>query len=311
MTSYFRANVEAMDGYVPGEQPTDPAVIKLNTNENPYPPSPNIRTTMNHFDPVSLRLYPDPQSSDLRRAMSSYLNVPSDNIFCGNGSDEVLAFAFQAFFESGATASPLRLPDISYSFYPVYAKLYDIPTQIIPLRGDMTIDVDAFCSGACGGIAIANPNAPTGMSMKLEEVEAILKANADCVVLIDEAYVVFGGESAVSLIDRYPNLLVVGTLSKSHALAGLRVGYAVGSGELIEGLCRIRDSFNSYPLDRFALKIAEIAVNDRLWTEESTRKIIATREKMRLTFQEMGLDVLPSAANFLFVNVGEKRAEYI
>lgn len=312
MSRFWNKKTQELTPYVAGEQPREgQKVIKLNTNENPYPPSPSIRSTMDCFDPVSLRLYPDPQSLDLRMAMSDYFNVPVGNIFCGNGSDEVLAFAFQAFFESGAEARPLLLPDISYSFYPVYAKLYDIPCKNIPLREDMRIDVAAFCDKECGGVVIANPNAPTGISMPLGEVESILKANPNRVVLIDEAYVVFGGESAIALIDRYPNLLVVGTLSKSHALAGLRLGYAIASEELIEGLCRIRDSFNSYPLDRFAQKIAEIAVRDRLWTEESTRKILATRERMQVAFLKMGLDVLPSSANFLFVNVGENRAEYI
>ncbi len=305
MSRFWNEKTRNISPYVAGEQPREgQKVIKLNTNENPYPPSPAIEKFLKTFDPDLLRLYPDTSCTKLRFAFAEFFGVRAEQIFCGNGSDEVLAFAFQAFFESGEDAAPLRVPDISYSFYPVYADLYNIPLRKVPLNTDFTVPLDPFCEEG-GGVAIANPNAPTAVSMSLASVEAILQANPDRVVLIDEAYVCFGGESAVGLLEKYPNLLIIGTLSKSHSLAGLRLGYAIASEELIEGISRIRDSFNSYPVDTLAQKVAELAVLDRGWFERNTAKIIATRERVRTELLALGFDVPVSAANFLFVRPGQ------
>jgi len=305
MSRFWNQKTRKISPYVAGEQPREgQKVIKLNTNENPYPPSPSIEKFLKSFDPEILRLYPDTSCTKLRIAFAEFWGVLPEQVFCGNGSDEVLAFAFQAFFESGENAAPLLVPDISYSFYPVYADLYDIPLKRISLADDFSVPVEPFCAQE-GGVAIANPNAPTGVSMSLESVERILIANPDRVVLIDEAYVCFGGTSVVGLLEKYPNLLIIGTLSKSHSLAGLRLGYAIASEELIEGICRIRDSFNSYPVDTLAQKVAELAVRDRAWFEQNTGKIIATRERVRAEMLEMGFDVPVSAANFLFVRPGQ------
>lgn len=304
MSRFWNEKTRKISPYVAGEQPGEgQKVIKLNTNENPYPPSPSIGSFLLSFDPELLRLYPDTSCTKLRGAFAEFFGVRPTQVFCGNGSDEVLAFAFQAFFESGENAAPLLVPDISYSFYPVYADLYGIPLKKIPLSEDFSIPAESFCVQE-GGVAIANPNAPTGVSMPVESVERILKANPDRVVLIDEAYVCFGGTSVVSLLEKYPNLLIIGTLSKSHSLAGLRLGYAIASEELIEGICRIRDSFNSYPVDTLAQKVAELAVRDRTWFEQNTQKIIATRERVRTEMLNMGFDVPVSATNFLFVRPG-------
>lgn len=305
MSRFWNIKTRKISPYVAGEQPREgQKVIKLNTNENPYPPSPSIESFLKSFDPEVLRLYPDTSCTKLRGAFAEFFGVRPEQMFCGNGSDEVLAFAFQAFFESGENAAPLLVPDISYSFYPVYADLYDIPLKRIPLNDDFSVPTEPFCTQA-GGVAIANPNAPTSIAMPLESIEQILKANPDRVVLIDEAYVCFGGESAVCLLEKYPNLLIIGTLSKSHSLAGLRLGYAIASEELIEGICRIRDSFNSYPVDTLAQKVAELAVSDRARFEQNTRKIMRTRERVRAEMLDMGFDVPVSAANFLFVRPGQ------
>ncbi|MBN1892263.1 MAG: histidinol-phosphate transaminase [Clostridiales bacterium] len=301
MSRYWNSKTEAMEPYVAGEQPREgQKVVKLNTNENPYPPSPTVGALLKRFDEERLRLYPDPTCAALRQAFSSFFGVKPEQVFCGNGSDEVLAFAFRAFFESGADAPQLLVPDISYSFYPVYADLFDIPLKKIPLREDFSVAPDDYLKQE-GGVAIANPNAPTGMSISVDSIRRILGANPDRIVLIDEAYVCFGGQSCVGLLEEYPNLLIVGTLSKSHSLAGLRLGYALGSEELMEGLARIRDSFNSYPVDTLAQKIAEAALLDRAWFEGNVKKIIATRLRMRSAFLEMGFSVTDSTANFLFV----------
>lgn len=301
MSRFWSKKTRDISPYKAGEQPREgQRIIKLNTNENPYPPSPSIGRFLKEFDEERLRLYPDTSCTQLREAFGDFFGILPEQVFCGNGSDEVLALAFQAFFESGKNALPLLIPDISYSFYPVYADLYNIPLKRIPLCDDFTIPVELFCEQK-GGVAIANPNAPTGIAMTPEMIEKILIANPDRVVLIDEAYICFGGQSCIGLLKKYRNLLIIGTLSKSHSLAGLRLGYALAAEELIEGLCRIRDSFNSYPVDTIAQKTAELAVRDRNWYEKNTRKIITTRERVRDAFLEIGFDVPVSAANFLFV----------
>ena len=284
--------------YVPGEQPKDRKFIKLNTNENPYPPSPRAVEAMREAVGESLRLYPDPGCTLPREAAARRFGLTPDQVFVGNGSDEVLAFAFQAFFSS--LGKPIVFADVTYSFYPVYAAYFNIPARISPLREDYTLNVDDFL-GNNGGVVLANPNAPTGISPGLDAIRRILEANPDVVVLVDEAYVDFGGESAVPLVREYPNLLVVQTLSKSRGLAGLRVGLAMGHPNLIQALCCVRDSINSYPVDRVAQAGAAAALDDGDWFDETRHKIMATRARTVERLEQLGFTVLPSCANLIFV----------
>lgn len=282
--------------YVPGEQPKMSRLIKLNTNENPYGPSPKVLQALRSEAADSLRLYPDPNSDALKAAIAEFHGLTPAQVFVGNGSDEVLAHAFQALLKHEA---PLLFPDISYSFYPVYCGLYGIAYQTVPLTQTFEINIDSYLRPN-GGIIFPNPNAPTGRLLALTEIERLLQANADSVVVIDEAYIDFGGESAVKLVNCYPQLLVIHTLSKARSLAGLRVGYAVGQPELIEALTRVKDSFNSYPLDRFAIAGATAAMQDRAYFEHTCRKVIETRDQLVGDLQCLGFEVLPSGANFIF-----------
>jgi len=301
MSRFWNQKTGSLTPYVAGEQPLPgEKIIKLNTNENPYPPSPALVKHLQDFDPSVLRLYPELTSRTLREALAAFYGVRPGQVFCGNGSDEVLAFSFQAFFETQEGASPLFFPDITYSFYPVYAKLYGIPVTKIPLNDDFTIPVDQFCAPS-GGVAISNPNAPTTLSMPVEDIRKILESQPDRLVLIDQAYAAFGDDSCLGLLADHPNLLIIGTLSKSHSLAGLRVGYAIASEEIIEGLQRVRDSFNSYPVDTIALELATLAVLDKAWYEENTRRIISTRETTSGRLAAIGFDIMKSRTNFLFV----------
>ena len=297
--SFLSDKASKLIPYVPGEQPKDGKYIKLNTNENPYPPSPKVIEAIKAAVGESLRLYPDPESTALRRTYAEYLGLEGSNIFVGNGSDEVLAIAFQAFFSGRKN---VFMPDISYSFYPVYCKLYDVEPKICPLKEDFTVDTTMYVAGEVqkGGIVIANPNAPSSIALGTAEIENVLKNNSDCVVLVDEAYVDFGAESAVSLISKYDNLLVVTTLSKSRSLAGLRVGFAAGSKKLIEGMSRVKNSVNSYPIDLLAQKGAEAAIKDIEYFNETRNKIISTRDLVSSELEKLGFDVLPSCANFIF-----------
>lgn len=281
---------------MPGEQPKISNLIKLNTNENPYGPSPKVLQALQAEAADSLRLYPDPNSDRLRHAVAEFYGVESAQVFVGNGSDEVLAHAFHALLKHD---QPILFPDITYSFYPVYCGLYEIAYQTIPLNAAFEIQVDDYLRPN-GGIIFPNPNAPTGSLLPLSEIERLLQANTESVVVVDEAYVDFGGESAVGLVERYPNLLVTHTLSKARSLAGLRVGYAIGHSALIEALNRVKDSFNSYPLDRFAISGAVAAIEDKAYFEATCRKVIATRDNLVAELQALGFDVLPSAANFIF-----------
>lgn len=281
--------------YVPGEQPKKPC-IKLNTNENPYPPSPKVKELLSQFQFESLRLYPDPTSSSLKETVAEYYGVGTDQLFFGNGSDEILALAFQAFFDAG---SPVAFPDITYSFYPVYSDLYSIPTTIIPLSEDFTLPLDELKKFS-GGVVIANPNAPTGIATGIEKIRELLESNSDRLVLMDEAYIDFGGESAVGLINEFDNLLVVQTVSKSRSLAGLRVGYAIGNPSLIKALESVRDSFNSYTMDTLAQKLTKVAFEDGVWFEQTRARIIETREWLVEALGVLGFKTLPSKANFIF-----------
>ena len=300
MSRLWSRKAASVSPYVPGEQPQDRRYIKLNTNENPYPPSPAVEKALREFDAATLRFYPDPTSKALRDALSATYGIPPERIFVGNGSDEILAFAFQAFFDPASPASDCVLfPDVTYSFYPVYAGLYDIPFRTVPLADDFSVPVDAFLA-PCGGVVLPNPNAPTGRALPLADIERIVSAHPDRAVLIDEAYVDFGCETALPLLERYDNLLVVQTASKSRSLAGLRLGYAFGSRALIEGLERIRDSFNSYTVDRLAQAAGIAALSDPEGFERTRALVVATRERTSRRLGKLGFEVVPSAANFLF-----------
>jgi len=297
MSKFWSPIVQQLTPYVPGEQPKINNLIKLNTNENPYGPSPRVLTAIEIETGNSLRLYPDPQSKRLVDTIARYHQLKPEQVFVGNGSDEVLAHTFQALFQHG---NPLLFPDITYSFYPVYCKLYGITAKTIPLNDNLEIDVNDY-TDANGGIIFPNPNAPTGHGIGLDAIEVLLKKNRGSVVVIDEAYIDFGGDSAVTLIDQHPNLLVIQTLSKSRSLAGLRVGFAMGNAELIAGLVRVKDSFNSYPLDSMAISGGCAAIEDSTHLEYTRNRIIASRNQLATELETLGFNVIPSQANFLFV----------
>ncbi len=296
MSRFWSDVVKGLTPYVPGEQPKLAKLVKLNTNENPYGPSPRALEAIRAATDDTLKLYPDPNADQLKRAIAAAHGVEARNVFVGNGSDEVLAHAFLGLLKQ---ARPILFPDISYSFYPVYCGLYQVAFEAVALREDFSIRVEDYARPN-GGIIFPNPNAPTGCLVPLAAIEKLLKANADSVVVIDEAYVDFGGESAIPLTGKYPNLLVVQTLSKSRSLAGLRVGFAVGHVDLIEALERIKNSFNSYPLDRLAIAGAVAAMEDREYFETTRQAVIATRERLVGELKKLGFEVLPSAANFIF-----------
>jgi histidinol-phosphate aminotransferase len=296
MSKFWSPFVKDLVPYVPGEQPKLARLVKLNTNENPYGPSPKAVAAMQAELGDSLRLYPDPNSDRLKQAVADYYGVQPAQVFVGNGSDEVLAHAFHGLFQHDA---PLLFPDISYSFYPVYCGLYGIAYEQVPLDAQFQIRVEDYARPN-GGIIFPNPNAPTGRVLTLAEIERLLQGSPDSVVVVDEAYIDFGGETAIGLVDRYPNLLVTQTLSKSRSLAGLRVGLAVGHPDLIEALERVKNSFNSYPLDRMAIVGAAAAFEDREYFQQTRAAVIASREGVVSGLEALGFEVLPSAANFVF-----------
>ena len=316
MSIYWNARVKKLSPYIPGEQPRGRQFIKLNTNENPYPPSPKVSEAVQKvlaetdFPGERLRLYPDPSCADLREAVAERYGVKPEQVFVGNGSDEVLAFAFAAFFESGPEAAPALFPDISYSFYPVYAGLWDIPFRTPALTKDFRINADDYAGGpgSSGGAVFPNPNAPTGLALPLNDILKIAEAqkNNRQVLIVDEAYIAFadepGVESAASRtrVAEWPNLLTVHTLSKGASLAGLRAGFAIASEDLIQGLCHVRDSFNSYTVDRLALAAAAAAIRDPAYYDQVNRKVITTRKRVSAALEGMGFTVLPSQANFIF-----------
>ncbi|MEX8517655.1 MAG: histidinol-phosphate transaminase [Leptothrix sp. (in: b-proteobacteria)] len=307
MSRYWSSIVHQLEPYVPGEQPKLAQLVKLNTNENPYPPSPRVLQAIQAelgADAERLRLYPDPIASALRATLAELHGLAPEQVFVGNGSDEVLAHAFMALLkheDADGQPRPLLYPDISYSFYPTYCKLYGISASTVALGDALQLDLDAYIdAGDAGAVIFPNPNAPTGRGIALAEIERLLQARPDLVVVVDEAYVDFGAESAAPLIARYPNLLVVHTLSKSRSLAGLRVGYALGHTELIEALVRVKDSFNSYPLDRLALVGAQAALQDVDYFEQTCRAVIHSRDWLTAELTRLGFEVLPSQANFVF-----------
>ena len=302
MSRYWSKVVAGLTPYVPGEQPKLPNLVKLNTNECPYGPSPRALAALRAEVGDTLRLYPDPNCDSLKESIAAFHKLKPAQVFVSNGSDEVLAHTFLALLKH---EQPVLFPDITYSFYPVYCGLYGIEHKQVPLTESFEIRVDDYFTPN-GGIIFPNPNAPTGRPLALAEIERLLRANAGSVVVVDEAYVDFGAESAVGLVERYPQLLVVHTLSKSRSLAGLRVGYALGHRELIEALHRVKDSFKSYPLDRFAVAGAAAAMEDRAYFEETCAKVVATRTRLVTGLESLGFDVLPSAANFVFARHGKQ-----
>jgi len=294
---YWSDTAKRLEPYVPGEQPQDRKYIKLNTNENPYPPSPKVLEAIKNAADERLRLYPDPECTVLRETIAQYFGLEKEQIFVGNGSDEILAFAFLAFFNPG---NAIIFPDITYSFYPVYCGFFGIDYKTVPLDENFSIPVESFLQEN-GGIVIANPNAPTGKYMDIKSIEKILEYNNKSVVLIDEAYIDFGGESSIKLVNEYPNLLVVQTLSKSRSLAGLRIGFAAGNNGLIEGLNRVKNSFNSYTIDRLAISGAIEAMKDEAYFRETREKVIRTRERVSAELIDIGFEVVDSMANFIFI----------
>jgi histidinol-phosphate aminotransferase len=301
MSRYWNSLVAKLDPYEPGEQPRIHNLIKLNTNEHPYGPSPKVIAAIKEHVNDSLRLYPDPSALELRQAIGRRFGLEPAQIFVGNGSDEVLGHVFHALLKHDA---PILLPDITYSFYPVYCGLFEIDFKTIPLDSELRIAVEDYLpqnrTHEIGGIIFPNPNAPTGAAHELDQVERIVAANPEVVVVVDEAYVDFGATSAVSLINKYPNLLVVHTLSKARSVAGLRVGYAMGHPELIQGLDRVKNCFNSYPLDRLALVGATAAIEDQEYFEKTRDAVVRSRAALTKGLESLGFVVLPSAANFVF-----------
>ena len=305
MKEFWSTRAKSLTPYVPGEQPKGRTFIKLNTNENPYPPSPMALAAIREAACESLRLYPDPECTSLREALAATYDLKPEQVFVGNGSDEILALCFYAFFDPGRT---ILFPDITYSFYPVFADLCGLSYREVPLDEYFAVPLEPFLEEN-GGVVIANPNAPTGRELSLCAIRTLLEGNPNSVVVVDEAYVDFGAGSAVELIQRYPNLVVVQTMSKSRSLAGLRVGYAMGDAGLIAALNCVKNSFNSSTLDRLALAGAEGALRDREYLRATTLKIASTRERTAVTLRGMGFQVSDSASNFLFVSHPEASAK--
>jgi len=296
MSRYWTELVGKLTPYVPGEQPRGQRLVKLNTNECPYPPAPAVLAAIAATTAEQLRLYPDPGALALRQAWARRCGLDAGQVFAGNGSDEVLGFAFMALLKQSL---PLYFADITYSFYPVWSELCGIAYREVPVRADFSIAVRDFPQPN-GGVVIANPNAPTGIALELDDLRELLELNTGSVVVVDEAYVDFGAQSAAALIPEFDNLLVVQTLSKSYALAGLRVGFAMGHPDLIEALDRVKNSFNSYPLGVLSQQAALAALSEQAYFDANCRRIVASRERLRTALAGLGFRVLPSAANFLF-----------
>jgi histidinol-phosphate aminotransferase len=302
MSRYFSKELDSLSPYIPGEQPKQTGLIKLNTNENPYNPGPKVAQILRESSSEDLRLYPDPECKELVTAIEAYYGLKSGQVMVGNGSDELLGFAFMAYSNAGRK---IVFPEISYGFYPVFGRVFKTDFQMIPLKDDLTLNPSDYYN-AQGTVVLANPNAPTGIGLSRKEIEGILQNNPENLVIIDEAYVDFGGESCIPLIDTYDNLLVIQTFSKSRSLAGCRVGFALGCKELIEDLNRIKYSFNPYNLDRMAIRIATAAMNDRETFETNRQEVINTRDWFAAEMEARGFAVLPSSANFVFVKGVQK-----
>ena len=296
MSTFFSSYLANLSPYTPGEQPQDKKYVKLNTNESPYPPSPGVAAVLNSQEAADLRLYSDPECKELKKALAGYYGVEPENVYVGNGSDEALNFAFLAYATDGRGVA---FADITYGFYPVFADLYHIPVQIVPLKADFSLDPKDYY-GLNKTIVIANPNAPTGLALSRGEMEGIVKANPDSVVMVDEAYVDFGAESCVELTKQYPNLLVVQTYSKSRSMAGARLGYAIGNAELIRDLETVKFSTNPYNVNRLTLKAGAAAIAQQDYYTENCKKIMETRAYTKEQLEKLGFTVLDSKSNFLF-----------
>lgn len=305
MTSFWTETVNRLTPYVPGEQRRGSDIVKLNTNENPYPPSPAVLSAISQVQADQLRRYPDPESTELRETLARYHDLCTEQVFVGNGSDEILALAFLAYFTGDKC---LQYPAISYSFYPVYCDLYGITSRTIALENDYTLDLDRFESNA-GAIIFPNPNAPTALAVARSDIQQLLDRHTQEVVLVDEAYADFGAQSVVPLIERYPNLLVSQTFSKGRSMAGVRLGVAFGHPHLIEGLQRVKNSFNSYPVDALAQAAGIASINDETYYRQTLQAIIDTRQHTIAELERRGFDVLPSVANFVFARVPDGGAE--
>ena len=306
-TKKWAANVRKVTPYVPGEQPQEKNIIKLNTNENPYPPSPKVFEVHQKMDVSRFALYPELSAASLRDALAEYHGISDKEVFVGVGSDDVLSLAFLTFFNSG---KPVLFPDITYSFYPVWAEVYRIPYECPALRENFTIDSEDY-KGENGGVVIANPNAPTSISMAASQVEEIIQANPEVVVIIDEAYVDFGGESCLGLIEKYDNLLVVQTFSKSRAMAGMRIGFAMGSPKLIACLKDVKFAFNSYTMNMPSIELGVEAVKDAEYFRNTVNKIMHTRERVKKELSELGFVFPDSQANFIFASHEKTAAKVI
>ena len=296
MSTFFSGALKNLAPYTPGEQPQDQQYVKLNTNESPYPPSAGVITALNAKEASDLRLYSDPECKELKKALADYYKVEPENIYVGNGSDEALNFAFLSYATDGRGVA---FADITYGFYPVFADLYHIPVQIVPLKSDFSIAPEDYY-GLNKTIVIANPNAPTGMALSRDAIEGIVKANPDSVVVVDEAYVDFGAESCVELTKIYPNLLVVQTYSKSRSMAGARLGYAIGNAELIRDLETVKFSTNPYNVNRLTLRAGVQAIAEQDYYTENCKKIMDTRAYTKEKLEKLGFTVLDSRSNFLF-----------
>lgn len=299
--------VRKVTPYVPGEQPQEENIIKLNTNENPYPPSPKVYDAYAATEIDKFALYPDPEAEELVCALEQYYQLESGQVFVGVGSDDVLALAFLTFFNSDL---PILFPDVTYSFYPVWADVYRIPYECVPLDEAFCIRSEDYMKKN-GGIVIANPNAPTSIGMKLSEIEKIIKANPDVIVIVDEAYVDFGGETALPLINRYDNLLVVRTYSKSRSMAGMRIGFAMGNPALIKAMKDVKESINSYTMTVSSIRVGAASLADEEYFQDKIKKVIATREWTKKELENRNFEVLPSQTNFLFAKHSTKAAQEI
>jgi histidinol-phosphate aminotransferase len=293
----WRENLIRIKPYKAGEQPKSGDVIKLNANENPYPPAPGVEAVLRGFSADGFRRYPQTDGTDLRRALAREHGLDPFSVFVANGSDEVLALAFRGFFNSN---KPVLFPDITYSFYPVWCEFFEIPFRMVELDGELRVRPEDYAAEN-GGVVLANPNAPTGIALDLSEIERLVASNGDSVVIVDEAYIDFGARSAVKLLSKYENLLIAQTFSKGRALAGLRLGMAFGSPELISVLVAVKNSFNSYPVDSFAVAAGVASLADGAYFAARAAQVVATRERVAASLREMGFFMTDSAANFLFV----------
>lgn len=305
--SNWENNLRQIEPYVPGEQSKNKNIIKLNANENPYPPSPKAIEALNHFNGETLRLYPNASSYQLKSAIAKRFHLRESQIFVGNGSDEVIAFAFMACFNS---PKPILFPDITYSFYPVWCSLLQIDYETVPLEEDFCINIADY-NRDNGGIIFPNPNAPTGMGQSKKDIIQLLEQNQNSIVIIDEAYVDFGAYSAVELLDKYQNLLIVQTFSKSRSLAGMRIGFAMGNEKIIQTLEAVKNSYNSYTMDSIALEVGTASITDESYFNEICQKIIATRQRCAKALENMGFKVFESQSNFLFVTHKTVKAKQI